>query len=459
MRDNRPALFISHANPSDNSFTIWLGAKLASMGYEVWADVLRLKGGDDWQRKLEKALRERACKVLLVANPAAVEKQGVRNEIQIATDVAKAIGDDRFIIPLRLAAYDAPFLIAHAQYIDFSKSWSKGLLELLDTLESTYKVPRTPSEGQDVWREIQLIHAKEIISKPETLISNWLPIDGLPSHVRMYDFAPGISIGQSKAKMGSAPWPLVTYNRGFISFAPIHDLQYHFGPDMTLLQLGEKPTEAFIASGWVEYGIEFWVARNQFGDLARQALDKMFRSLQLASFEFADGRFAWWVSAGSPNGAISFKWGAVSGRRKLQGVSNKRKVHWHYGVTANARVVPLNHVRIIGRLIFTSDGLKTLDTARMHRLRRSFAKAWRNARWRDMMLAYLYRVANGRDELIVLTSADEGIALKLPPMAFASPISVADFVLEEGDDDDPSDDEEVDEFEEFDGEMGPEEDE
>jgi hypothetical protein len=48
----RQALFISHATPEDNAFTIWLGAKLAAAGYEVWADVLRLRGGDDWQRKL-----------------------------------------------------------------------------------------------------------------------------------------------------------------------------------------------------------------------------------------------------------------------------------------------------------------------------------------------------------------------------------------------------------------------
>jgi TIR domain len=53
----RQALFISHASPEDNAFTIWLGAKLAAAGYEVWADVLRLTGGDDWQRKLEDALR------------------------------------------------------------------------------------------------------------------------------------------------------------------------------------------------------------------------------------------------------------------------------------------------------------------------------------------------------------------------------------------------------------------
>ena len=100
--NERQALFISHATPEDNPFTIWFGAKLAAAGYEVWADVLRLKGGDDWQRKLEDGLRNRACKVLLVANQKAVEKQGVRNEIQIASDVARKIGDNQFIIPLKL---------------------------------------------------------------------------------------------------------------------------------------------------------------------------------------------------------------------------------------------------------------------------------------------------------------------------------------------------------------------
>lgn len=82
---DRSAIFISHAAPEDNAFTLWLGAKLAALGYEVWADVLRLRGGDDWQRKLEHALRHRAAKVLLVANPRAVDKQGVRNEVQIAS--------------------------------------------------------------------------------------------------------------------------------------------------------------------------------------------------------------------------------------------------------------------------------------------------------------------------------------------------------------------------------------
>jgi len=55
--EERVALFISHAEPEDNPFPIWLAAKLAALGYEVWADVMRLRAGEDWQRKLQGAFR------------------------------------------------------------------------------------------------------------------------------------------------------------------------------------------------------------------------------------------------------------------------------------------------------------------------------------------------------------------------------------------------------------------
>ena len=36
--------FTSHAALEDNALTLWLGAKLTALGYEVWADLLRLRG-------------------------------------------------------------------------------------------------------------------------------------------------------------------------------------------------------------------------------------------------------------------------------------------------------------------------------------------------------------------------------------------------------------------------------
>jgi TIR domain len=65
--EHRDAVFITHANPEDNAFCRWLGAKLTALGYKVWADVVIIRGGEYWQRKLEQALRHRAWKVCLLA--------------------------------------------------------------------------------------------------------------------------------------------------------------------------------------------------------------------------------------------------------------------------------------------------------------------------------------------------------------------------------------------------------
>lgn len=439
----RTAVFISHSSPDGNPFTIWLGAKLSSLGYEVWADVMRLEGGDDWQRKLEHALRHRTCKMLLVANQHSVEKQGVRNEIQIASDVARSIGDSAFIIPLRLAPFEAPFLVAHAQFIDFENSWAKGLAELLETLESTYRVPRTQSDDAiAIWRDIQLTHAREVTSVSEQLISNWLTIAKMPAKVRYFDFKAGISIGQSKMRMKDAPWAVVPFRRGFISFAPLHDLQGHFGPNLPLVLEGELDVDRFLEEGWRTLDVQGRDARNLFSDLARQALEQLFKRRGLRDFALSDRQSAWWAPLGvAPSNKVSFAWGDTRGQRQIQGVSLKRKMNWHFGLSVAVRTSPLRHVRMLSRLIFTEDGQEPFkDPKRMHRLRRSFAKTWRNARWRDMLLAFLYWLAEGREELSTPVAADETLQLALPPMAWVAPVSmVLDDEPSEPDDDDPSD--------------------
>lgn len=446
---DRPALFISHAAPEDNAFTLWLGAKLSAMGYEVWADVLRLRGGDDWQRKLEHALRHRARKVLLVANPRAVDKQGVRNEIQIASDVARKIGDKEFVIPLRLAPFEAPFLIAHAQYIDFQRGWALGLAELLETLDQTYQLPRSATDNSAIWREIQLLHGRAVAATPERLVSNWLAIERLPSKVRYFDFRGG-SERLAQARMKDAPWPLVPFRRGFLTFARFHDLQDHFGAHLPLKLEAERSTEGFVEDGWTKFDIARWDARNKFSDLARQALEGLFRSKGLKGYQMSGWQQAWWPPVDvAPTTKVAFRWGDIAGLRQIQGVSAKRQMNWHFGVSVAARTAPFRHVRILSRLIFTQDGQKPFDDpAKMHRLRRSFAKTWRNPRWRDMLLAFLHWLAGGGDVLNAPVSGDEALVLKLPPVSWMAPVSIpteADPV--EDDDDDPSDDDDIDEYE------------
>jgi hypothetical protein len=419
----RKALFISHATPEDNAFTIWLGAKLAAAGYDVWADVLRLTGGDDWQRKLEDALRTRACKVLLAANQKSIEKQGVRNEIQIASDVAKKIGDLRFIIPLKLGPFDAPFLIAHAQYIDFSHGWSSGLHELLAALQDEYKVPLSGEPSTERWRSLQAMNSRKLEKRSEQLVSNWLRIRKLPEVLHYYR---NIELRSSGVMLSS---PRVHYGDGFLTCE-----EHHI----------QGASKAFLSDalrdGWPELGISNIEMRKLFTRLANEGMEAFLRSRGLLSFEMANGQLAWWVGGEAPDTRIAFNWSGVKGSRVLRGTSEKKKVQWHFGVTSHYRSGIVPHFRLRTRLLFSEDGRTALPGKRTHRMRRSFAKGWRNARWRDMLLAFLFWLSDG-ESLIRLPLAPQcEIKVELPPLTFVSPVGVSEGEGEEFDEDETGDD-------------------
>ena len=403
----RRAIFISHASPEDNPFAIWLGAKLAAAGYEVWADVLRLNGGDDWQRKLEQALRERACKVLLAANANSVSKQGVRNEIQIASEVARKIGDSNFIIPLRLAPFDAPFLIAHAQYIDFSRGWATGLYELFQVLQQEYKVPTQQAASAELWCSLQAMHGRALDNRPERLISNWLRIRKLPETIFYYRKSElnhhGISLSL----------PSVEYGDGFLTCEE-HEIK----------NVSRTPLEEALEGGWSELGISMQDMRNKFTHLANHGMDLLLKTAGLKFHEMANNRGAWWFGNDLPDSRQSFRWAEIKGSRVLRGYSEKRKLHWHFGVSAFYRGGPIRHYRIKTRLLFSEDGTTILPGKRMHRVRRSFAKGWRNARWRDMLLAMIYWLSEGESLLRVPLHLDDDLLIEVPPIFYTSPVSI-----------------------------------
>jgi hypothetical protein len=423
----REALFISHASPEDNDFTLWLGAKLTALGYLVFADILRLRGGDDWERILEDAIRNKAAKVLLVATPHGVQKQGVRNEISIATQTAKKIGDDAFIVPLRLAPFEPQLQIAHAQYLDFSKSWATGLADLLALIDE-FGISKTSSgDHADLWRGVQLRGARSIGPGPECLISNWLIIESVPDCLLFYDFKGGISLGAAQKAIKEAPIPVAAFNRGFLSFAPLHQLQEYFGPNLPLEVIAECATDRFLDAGWPDLNIKPRDARPKFTDLARQAMDSFFITKSLHSFELASGRLAWWPTAAQATlNRLSFRWSdGPSGSRQIVGRSTKRGFHWHYGVSCWARTAPIRHMRIAGRVIFTSDGREPIgDARRLHRMRRSFCKSWRNDKWRDLLLAFWFWIAEGATLVDVALGEGEVMRLRLPPMTFVAPFGI-----------------------------------
>lgn len=427
---DRDVVFISHANPEDNAFVIWLGAKLAALGYDVWADVLRLTGGEDWQRILEHAIRNRACKVLFVANEISAGKQGVRNELQIASDTAKKIDDKAFIIPLKLRAFEAPFLVAQAQYIDFEHGWTAGLSELVEALHEPYKVPHKTG-NTEVWLNLQTMNGRRLVDTEERLVSTWLEVRRVPAYVYFY----------RNPTPTLMKYPNVAYKDGILTCT-----------DESVRGRRRLRTSILLKEGWRAVGLGMEDARNRFTDIVNQGLVRVFESRGLKNHEMAGRQIAWWVDDAGPHGKVAFKWPEFAGRRQIQGISTKRKVRWHYGISASFRSSPLRHIRLKSRLIFTQEGRVPLESvARAHRLRRSFAKGWRNARWRDMLLSFLYWFSEGTTVFDIPLAPEEAIVISLPPMIFSCPIGVLDPGDKPDDEDDPDvdfpDDEEQEENE------------
>jgi internalin A len=122
-------VFISYSH-QDKSFVKKLAGELEGQGMKVWWDFDNLKGGQDWQKEIERAIKQ--CDFFLVAlTPDAVTSEWVGNEITYASNAQKTI------IPLHVKKCDIPISLIKKQYIDFEKQTRKAAIkELLGILKS-----------------------------------------------------------------------------------------------------------------------------------------------------------------------------------------------------------------------------------------------------------------------------------------------------------------------------------
>jgi len=114
--------------------------------------------------------------------------------------------------------------------------------------------------------------------------------------------------------------------------------------------------------------------------------------------------------------------------RKLEsalGESEKKKVRWHFGISHKPWFSPFAHIRVLPRVLFSEDG-KTLipDVKKLHRLRRSIPKSWRNEKWRDMLLAFLFWLSDGKNVIKLEMGSNAVIKVDVPPVVLTSPVSI-----------------------------------
>jgi hypothetical protein len=442
----RPLVFISHATPQDNEFVLWLGTRLTALGYEVWADILKLRGGQDWTELLEKAFKDRAVKVLLVATPDGLSKKGVQREIKLAQQVAAKLGDNSFIIPLRKERYELTFDTALAQFIDFTENWGKGLIELTKTLDE-YGVPRR-GNSPDVaasWRALIDNERAAVEVAEERLVSNALPITSLPETVGIYQ----VALAEREiveAALRTITLPHVRVGDFLVGLCLPGDYVAQVNHALSVNLRYEVPWGEFARDGFPAARITGIDARRHLISLLRQHWDAHCAAAGLQRFEFAQKSAAWWpaldrigedfITFPSPLGG--------TGRRQLTGTS--LELRWHYGVSAIPRLGTHPSFTLINRVIFTTEGRTPVaDALRMHRLRRSRCKSWYSDRWRDLLLAFAHWLAHPNDTIRLSCGGNAPIKVGAHPRIYVSDVrllapddraSVSLDVPEELDDDD-----------------------
>ena len=426
----RRVVFISHANPEDNAITAWLGARLAAAGYEVWTDLTRLLGGEEMWLDIDDALRFHARKVVVVLSQATISpsKEGVRVELDRAAFLRRKLNDRRFIIPIRIddTPYeDFPPTISNRTVIDASKNPAAALRTILQILAED-GVPRSPTPSRDaLLRWQQAISPQHDLPEEaeDRLIANWYPVVSLPKTINFFEISRPLKNAVTEpASIASVhPLPMIAHWRRLVSFGDLDEAQAPIA-DTTPLKLDHTMTlDEFLHGGDDEIQLEWGVPGNYFSSLIRQAWDGFAADAGLLSFMLSERTAAWYAPKGAaPGDKVTFdRVSGVGSWRMVSGLYGVRNRNWHFGATGKLMLGDPLRLKLTPHVIYTDAEGKEKPTAIY---RRAHCKLWFNAKWRDLLYAYVRLLAGDQDRLVLPLSRSTAAIFSATPLSVSLPV-------------------------------------
>jgi len=426
-------LFLSHANPEDNDFTRWLALQLAKDGYGVWCDLTKLLGGENFWKDAEEAIRSRTIKFIYVLSRTSNEKEGPRNELQIAKNVFrrdKSLHD--FIVPLHvddLPHAEINVLLTSLNAIPFERSWAKGYSQLLEVVERE-KVPKhprfNPAAVQSWWRE-QFSAEKGVKAEPETYLSNSLPIKTHPQSVWLHTLVRS-TVGEIK------PENRMTH-AGFmdgidlVTFASAEDIKPALGEGVSVIESNAFPVQDLLVG---KTQIEAKKGRYFLSRLLRECWERWIGASALGTYALSNRSNCYFFKKeAQPNVDVHFT--NPDGKKTYRSVvgyatqADGTKRYWHFAVQARPVMAPSLGYLISSHVIFTSDGVTPWSShTKMHSARRRQCKSWFNPEWRDRLLATLHWLSQGSSALSIPAGSDVRIEASVIPQEFESEVSYLD---------------------------------
>lgn len=423
----RDTILITHANPEDNRFARWLAARLSIAGYNTWVDVDSLRGGEDFWNRIEHVLRHEAIKQIVIVSEH-VRKPGVMKELALGDAMRRKLGDEAFMIPIRIADVnygDLPVEILRQNVHNAFPNWAGCLQPLFETLEAGDIRPNPNVEAALL---PSIISAQEdgrklVTDIPEQLYSNWFELKGRPD-VWALD-AKGTT-AQLRAWSSFTRVPHVLHNGGVVAFCGPLAIEGLDDAAPPLKARASLPFNSVIDGKYPHIFGDRTDARRIVVNLLRQHWDFAMHRRGLKPVEFASGAKGWFF----PDGLIakSVRLNLHNGQKIDRVLSGKFKDRrWHLCLVTQPKLWPDALYRVHANVAVTTDGQTPLPGEQLQRIRVRLTRSWFNDKWRDMLLAAMGWLAEGND---ILDLAVMGERLSIPslPMIFDFPVS---FVAEE----------------------------
>ncbi len=420
-KKNRDIIFISKATPGDDEFVLWLAPRLEAVGYKVFADILTLEPGGRWRKNITSTLQSNAIKMLLCCRDETLDKNGVQEEITIAEDLSKELGDENFIIPLRLEPYKKLFGIGGLQYINFVGSWANGLHELIEALEKK-NVPKNNSITINPnWEAYKSRQAIEVEKTDETLTTNWIRIAEIPDEIHYYMPTGSIDHSALKSTCSDCEYPVKIHNRGIITFAESDEINDTLSNIGKFKHHSSYPVMEFVSEGSDVLKIKHRDASNIISSMFRQCWDNFCQNKKFIKHMYSK-QTGWHCGLEQIDLRKKVSWGPSEHRRSSMLRNIAKGKTWQFGISSYPSLWPFPHYRLKSRVLFADEAGTVLNDAKIqHKSRRTICSTWRNKQWHGRLMAMLELLSENSPRINLPISPSHNLVLNAQPIKVVVP--------------------------------------
>lgn len=416
-------------------------------GYEVWCDQEKLLGGEDFWDDIERVLRTRTAKFVLVVSENLRDadgrlRDGVAREVALANTLKKRLSDPYFVVPVSID--EIPFDEFGIEFIrlngiDFKQNWASGLSRLVEVFErdSVMHSATLETPSLNAWRSAYMSLSRGLSTTAEVLQSNWLSIDTLPKGVEFYEILTPLNLSAIRTIASECPLPCTDHGRLLTSFASFDELSAALPTTIPIKHRGTLPTSDFLIGETGDIlGIAPSVARNKISSLVRQSWDRTMSARGLLPYEMANNTLAWWFPVGTPEDG-QLRYTDLNGKQRRRAVMGSRgkklapdgtespRYYWHLGFTGIPFIGDASHIGLRPRIVISEDRQRPLDNkTKLNSVRRSVTSMWFNDKWRGLIMGFCSWLAAGNREIHLNAGEHGEIRVSSRPVEFDIPIGI-----------------------------------